>query len=253
MTHFITPTLFIVISAVCVALLYWELVIAEGAHLGPRVVAATYNWVAHRYDEQIKKFDLETEAELVGLPLVTELAGVDAPRVLDVACGTGRVARALLREVAFDGVVINLDLAARMLTEGRRTALHWPGRIHWLRAPADPLPFANNTFDCVTCLEAIEFLPDARAALAECVRVLRSPDPESGRPGGRLVITNRVGWPGALILGKTFSRPAFRQLLADFSLDIVRVEPWQVEYDLAWARKKLEIGHYRPRSKAERG
>lgn len=227
MTDLILPILCIV--ALCIALLYWELVISEGAHLGPRVVTATYNWVAHRYDDHIKKFDLETEAEILGLPLAAELIELNAPRVLDVACGTGRVARALLRQLSFDGTVINLDLAARMLTVGRPTTAPWPGRTHWLRAPAGPLPFANHTFDCVTCLEALEFLPNARAALAECVRVLK--------PGGLLVVTNRVGWPGALILGQTFSRPAFRQILADFSLDSVRVEPWQVEYDLAWARK----------------
>jgi ubiquinone/menaquinone biosynthesis C-methylase UbiE len=227
----LTWLFFILLVAIGLLLIYWELVIAEGAHLGPRVVAALYDGVARRYDEHIKKFDLETEAEILGLPLASELVNVDAPRVLDVACGTGRVARALLRQVAFDGTVFSLDLAARMLAEGHRAAAPWPGRVHWLRAPADRLPFPNRLFDCVTCVEALEFVPDARAVLRECVRVLK--------PGGLLVITNRVGWPGTLILGKTFSRTTFKHLMADLELDAarLRVEPWQVEYDLAWARK----------------
>lgn len=212
-------------------LLYWELIIAEGAHLGPRVVVPLYDWVAHRYDREIKKFDAATESASLGLPLAAELAEVNAPRVLDVAAGTGRVARALLREPAFDGTLVNADLAARMLTAGRDAAGAWPGRTAWVRAPASPLPFPAASFDAVTCLEALEFLPDARAALRECRRVLK--------PGGLLVTTNRVSWEAPLILGKTWSRAAFRQLLADLDLEAVRVEPWLVDYDLAWGRKPL--------------
>ena len=154
------------------------------------------------------------------------------PRVLDVATGNGRVARALMRQVAFDGAVTALDLSARMLAEGRRECAGWAERVHWVFSPADALPFASDTFDAVACLEALEFLPDARAALAEWVRVLR--------PGGVLVVTNRVGFEARLILGKTFSRPAFARLLSAFPLDEVRVQPWQVDYDLAWGRKTVD-------------
>jgi ubiquinone/menaquinone biosynthesis C-methylase UbiE len=211
------------------ALLYWEFVIAEGAHLGPRVVARLYDWVAHRYDRQIKNFDPVTEDEILGLPLATELIETDSPRVLDVACGTGRVSRALLRQLAFDGTVVNLDLAEKMLRVGRAAAPHWPGRRWWLRAPADALPFPDGVFDCVTCLEALEFFRDTRAALRECLRVLK--------PGGLLVVSNRVGWEAGLILGKTRSRPAFARWLASFPLGVLRIDPWLVDYDLAWARK----------------
>lgn len=216
-------------GALLAALLYWELIIAEGAHLGPRVVARLYDWVAQRYDRQIKNFDVVTEDEILGLPLATELVELDAPRVLDVACGTGRVSRALLRQLAFDGTVINADLAERMLKVGRAAAPHWPGRVQWLRAPADHVPFPDGSFDCVTCLEALEFFPDARAALHECVRVLK--------PGGLLVVTNRIGWEAWLILGRTLSRPAFARFLTEFPLLPLRIEPWLVDYDLAWARK----------------
>ncbi len=221
-------------------LAYWELIVAEGAHLGPRVVALLYDWVAHRYDDEIKKFDTVTESEILGLPLTLELAEVAAPRVLDVAAGTGRVARALLREVAFDGALVNVDLAPRMLAVGRAAcappgiAKAAPERVAWARAAADRLPFPAGAFDAVTCLEALEFLPDARAALRECLRVLK--------PGGLLVTTNRVSWEGRLILGKTFTRTAFRQLLADLDLEAVRVEPWLVDYDLAWARRPVAGG-----------
>jgi len=210
-------------------LLYWQLIIAEGTHLGPRVVAWLYDLAAPRYD-RIKNFDLQVEADTLGLPLAEALAGVDAPLVLDVAAGTGRVAHALLRQIAFDGTLVNLDLSARMAVQGRRACAAWPERVRWLRSPACPLPFAAGTFDAVTCVEALEFFPDARAALAECVRVLR--------PGGLLVATNRIGREARLMPGKTFSRAAFEHLLADCRLEAVRVEAWQVDYDMGWARKE---------------
>jgi len=212
-------------------LLYWEFVLAEGAHLGPRVVIWLYDLIAWRYD-RIKKFDLAVEADLLGLPLTEALITIDAPVILDVAAGTGRVARALLRQPSFDGSIVHLELSRRMLMEGKRACEIWPERTRWLCGPAHSLPFAAETFDAVACVEALEFLPDARAALAECVRVLR--------PGGLLLVTNRVGWQAKLIFGKTFTRAAFQDLLHEFPFDVVRVHPWQVEYDLGWGRKRMK-------------
>ena len=214
--------------ALLAAGLYWELIVAEGAHLGPHVVVWLYDLVAGRY-ERIKNFQRDLDDNYLGWPLTVTLAEVEAPRVLDVAAGTGRAARSLLRQVAFGGAVVNVELSARMLEEGRRLTAAWPGQAAWVRGPADRLPFASNAFDVVMCLEALEFFPDSRAALAECVRVLR--------PGGWLVVTNRVGLSAALMVGKTFSRAAFRRLLEAYPLEAVRVEPWQVEYDLARGRK----------------
>jgi len=215
--------------ALLAAGLYWEFIVAEGAHLGPRVVVWLYDLVARRY-ERIKKFQRDLDDNYLGWPLTVTLAEVETPRVLDVAAGTGRAARSLLRQVAFGGAVVNVELSAGMLAEGRRMTALWPGQTAWVRGPADRLPFPSNAFDVVMCLEALEFLPDSREALAECVRVLR--------PGGWLVVTNRVGLSAALMVGKTFTRVAFRRLLEEFPLEAVRVEPWQVDYDLARGRKK---------------
>jgi ubiquinone/menaquinone biosynthesis C-methylase UbiE len=220
------------LGAILAAVIYWQVVIAEGAHLGPRVVVALYNRVARRYD-RLKKFDAEVEAATLGWPLAAALAHVEQARVLDVGAGTGRLARALLAQVAFDGQVVNLDLAEQMLRCGLPGCQPWPGRVSWVVAPAAALPFPSATFDAVTSLEALEFLPSPAAALAECVRVLR--------PGGRLLVTHRVGqaW---LLPGKTTSRPAFARALASLGLDRVRAERWQVDYDLVWATKPVPPG-----------
>lgn len=222
------PTVLLVLVLLAGSLLYWELIIAEGTHLGAGVVIWLYDLVAPRY-ERIKNFKLDLDDNYVGWPLTVALVKEVSPRVLDVAAGTGRVARSLLRQPAFTGAVINADLSARMLREGQGRAAAWPRRTSWLRAPADRLPCADETFDAVTCLEALEFFPNPSVALAECVRVLR--------PGGWLILTNRIGLSAPWLVGKTFSRAAFRRQLAALPLEAVRVEPWQVEYDLAWARK----------------
>lgn len=222
--------LVLTVGVMIVGVAYWELVLCEGAHLGPRVVAATYDWVARRYDQGIKQFDLPTESAILGLPLTTALIHVDQPRVLDLAAGTGRTARALLRELAFDGTVVNVDLAARMLEVGQSTMPEpLRGRTSWLRAPIERLPFDDEAFDAVVCLEALEFVPDLDATLNEALRVLR--------PGGQLLITHRIGWNARLILGHYLSREALSRKLATLPLHDLRVERWQVEYDLIWATK----------------
>ena len=209
-------------------LLYWQLIIAEGAYLGSRVVTLMYDWSARIY-ERIKQYDAGDEQWFLGLPLARALALIPAPLVLDVATGTGRLPRAVLRQPAFDGRIIGLDLSRRMLREAVRRTAQFADRLTYIWQDAQDLPFDDDTFDAVSCLEALEFTPDPRKVLLELVRVLR--------PGGVLLVTNRVGRDAKLMPGKAFPRDAFPQLLREFPLEDVKVGPWQVDYDLAWAIK----------------
>jgi len=102
-------------------------------------------------------------------------------------------------------------------------------RRDWAQGTLERLPFDNATFDLVSSLEVLEFTPSPRHTLAELVRVLR--------PGGWLLVTNRIGWQAPLILGRTCPRGRFAQMLAGHGLTEVEVFPWQKDYDLAWARK----------------
>lgn len=212
-------------------LLYWQLVIAEGTYLGPRLVMLLYDWSARAY-ERIKQFDAGAEQWFLGLPLARALELIPAPLVLDVATGTGRLPRVLLRQPAFDGRVIGLDLSRRMLREAVHKTAQFADRLTFVWQDARNLPFDDDTFDGVTCLEALEFTPDPRAVLAELVRVLR--------PGGVLLVTNRVGPDAKFLPGRAFPRDEFERLLRELPLEDVRVQPWQVDYDLAWAVKAGE-------------
>jgi SAM-dependent methyltransferase len=224
----LTATLVVLGLLLLGAFLYWQLIIAEGAYLGPRIVALMYDWSARAY-ERIKKYSPSDEQWFLGLPLVRSLEMIPAPLVLDVATGTGRLPRALLRQPSFQGRVIGLDLSRGMVREAVRRTAQFADRLTFVWQDASQLPFEKNIFDAVTCIEALEFMPDPLHVLKELVRVLR--------PGGVLLITNRVGPDARFLPGRAFDPDRFEEILADLPLEQIRTRHWQVDYNLVWAVK----------------
>jgi ubiquinone/menaquinone biosynthesis C-methylase UbiE/uncharacterized protein YbaR (Trm112 family) len=217
-----------VLGVAALALLaYWQLIIAEGAYLGPRVVAKTYDWFARRYDG-VKRFNPQYERWFIAGPLMQALWRVKQPLLLDVATGTGRLPLALLRE-GFAGQIIGLDLSRGMLHQTCVKLEPFGDQVHLVCQDASFLPFDDGMFDAVTCLESLEFLPRPQEALAEMVQILA--------PGGILFLTNRVGPESRLLPGRAIPRPLFEEVLSAHPLRDVQVRPWQVDYDLAMARK----------------
>jgi demethylmenaquinone methyltransferase / 2-methoxy-6-polyprenyl-1,4-benzoquinol methylase len=104
-----------------------------------------------------------------------ELAGVRSDDdVLDIACGTGDLARAFAR--AGPRLVIGCDFAHGMLTRAKRGS----PELRWVEADALALPFGSGRFSIVSCAFGVRNFVDLRVGLAEMQRVLR--------PGGRVVI-----------------------------------------------------------------
>jgi ubiquinone/menaquinone biosynthesis C-methylase UbiE len=209
-------------------LLHWLLIRTEGVFLGRRVVVWLYDLAAERYDA-IKQFDPDTESAFVTWPLRRRLKAWPAPLVLDVATGTGRLPYFLLQEPEFDGRVVGLDASGRMLAHAASKLAPFGERAALVQQSAQELPFAAATFEAVTCLEALEFLPDDGAALREMARVLK--------PGGVLLITRRQGSDAPYFLGRARDRASLEALLAELGLVDVRGQPWQVEYELFWAAR----------------
>lgn len=93
-------------------------------------------------------------------------------RVLDVACGTGVVARLAAAAVGGGGCVSALDVNREMLAVARSVPAPAGAPIEWHEASALALPFASDEFDVVLCQLGLQFFPDPLAALAEMRRVL---------------------------------------------------------------------------------
>ena len=212
-----------------VVFLWWLLIKTEGVYLGRGIVIWLYDVYASRYDN-IKQYDPYGEIYYLAQPILKRLLHVRAPLVLDVATGTGRLPLVLLEYPTFQGRIIGLDLSRKMLSIAANKLAPYKSRVHWLHHPAERLPFPDNTFDLVTCLEALEFMMHPRDVLDELVRVLR--------PGGLLALTNRQGLDARLMPGKTWSHAELERLLrVDLELLEVDIQPWQVDYRLVLAVK----------------
>src|ERR1700761_5701133 len=103
-------------------------------------------------------------------------------RALDVAGGTGDLAAGLAQQVGNRGLVILTDINAAMLGRGRDrlTDQGLVGNMPYVQANAEKLPFAANTFDCITIGFGLRNVTDKAAALASMRHVLK--------PGGQLLV-----------------------------------------------------------------
>jgi SAM-dependent methyltransferase len=114
-------------------------------------------------------------------PLVAGLADLQqGDRVLDLACGTGVVARIAAENVGKRGAVVAADLNPGMLAVARSLPAPHGATIEWREADAGELPFADESFDALLCQLGLQFFADREAALREMYRVLC--------PGGRAVL-----------------------------------------------------------------
>ena len=130
-----------------------------------------------------------------------ELAAlVPGERVLDLACGTGQVARHAANHVGPTGQVTGLDLNAGMLNIARAIPANSGPRIDWVERSALALELPDASFDVVLCQQGLQFFPDRHTALREVYRVLSE--------GGRAFLSVwAMPWnPYNVAVGNAFER-----------------------------------------------
>jgi demethylmenaquinone methyltransferase/2-methoxy-6-polyprenyl-1,4-benzoquinol methylase len=167
-------------------------------------------------------------------------------RVLDVAGGTGDLARLFARRVGVHGEVILTDVNAAMLESGRDRLLDEGWVIPAVRCDGESLPFAPDRFDCVSVAFGLRNMTRKEAALAEMRRVLR--------PGGRLLVLefSRI-WRPLAPLYDAYSfqvLPRLGKLVANdadayrYLAESVRVHPDQDELKRMMEQAGLERVEY---------
>lgn len=159
-------------------------------HFGYRTVAAEEksHLVAGVFHSVAPNYDLMNDVMSFGLHrlwkqfTIREAALRPGQTVLDVASGTGDLARTFAKQVGSTGKVIMTDINDAMLQVGRNrlTDAGILGNIECVQADAECLPFPDNYFDCVTIAFGLRNVTDKPAALRSMYRVLK--------PGGKLLI-----------------------------------------------------------------
>jgi demethylmenaquinone methyltransferase/2-methoxy-6-polyprenyl-1,4-benzoquinol methylase len=138
------------------------------------------------FDSVAKKYDVMNDLMSAGLHRVWKaytvgVANVKAgDKVLDIAGGTGDLAKAFARRVGPTGTVFHTDINEQMLRVGRDRLLDEGLVLPTTICDAEALPFATGTLDLVTVAFGLRNMTHKDVALAEMCRVLR--------PGGRLMV-----------------------------------------------------------------
>lgn len=130
----------------------------------------------HRWNEQLRTWSNSPNH------IIAQAARLDSGmRVLDIATGIGALVFDLSEAVGPKGHVVGIDLAREFLTMAHQHALSRDVRnVDFQQANAEDLPFADKSFDVVTCMFGVMYFRDAGRALRECSRVLKI--------GGRIVL-----------------------------------------------------------------
>jgi demethylmenaquinone methyltransferase / 2-methoxy-6-polyprenyl-1,4-benzoquinol methylase len=138
------------------------------------------------FDSVAKRYDVMNDVMSMGLhrawkAYTVAVANLQAgDKVLDIAGGTGDLARAFARKVGEGGLVVHTDINLAMLSTGRDRLLDEGLALPTVVCDAEHLPHADASFDLVSVAFGLRNMTHKELALAEMCRVLR--------PGGRLLV-----------------------------------------------------------------
>ncbi|HEY4957591.1 MAG TPA: ubiquinone/menaquinone biosynthesis methyltransferase, partial [Caldimonas sp.] len=142
-------------------------------------VRGVFDSVAPKYDvmNDLMSFGLHRAWKAYTVAVANARPG---DKVLDLAGGTGDLARAFAKPVGANGLVVHTDINEAMLRQGRDRLLDEGIVLPTALCDAEALPFANGAFDLVSVAFGLRNMTHKDKALAEMARVLK--------PGGRLLV-----------------------------------------------------------------
>jgi len=179
-------------------------------HFGFQTVDESQKAVRVRgvFDSVASKYDVMNDLMSMGLHRVWKAYTVavanlhEGQSVLDIAGGTGDLARAFAKQVGSKGTVVHTDINEAMLRQGRNRLLDEGMVLPTLICDGERLPFATGSFDLVSVAFGLRNMTHKDKALAEMNRVLK--------PGGRLLVLefSKVAQP----LSKAYDWYSFKVL-----------------------------------------
>ena len=185
----------------------------EKTHFGFKEVPTgdKANHVAKVFHSVAAKYDLMNDLMSGGVhrlwkQYTIEMSGVrPGHKILDIAGGTGDLAAKFSRLVGPTGQVVLADINDSMLKVGRDKLIDHglADNLNFTQADAQCLPFADNSFDCVTIAFGLRNVTDKDLALHSMLRVLK--------PGGRLLVLE-FSKPTTQALGKVYDLYSFQLL-----------------------------------------
>jgi demethylmenaquinone methyltransferase/2-methoxy-6-polyprenyl-1,4-benzoquinol methylase len=170
------------------------------------LVAGVFHSVASRYD--LMNDLMSGGIHRIWKRFAIEVSGVrPGNTVLDIAGGTGDLALKFARIVGDNGMVVLADINDSMLSVGRDrlTDRGAVGNVDFTQCDAEELPFADNSFDCITIAFGLRNVTHKERAIASMLRVLK--------PGGRLLVLE-FSKPGNPLLSKLYDGYSFKLLPA---------------------------------------
>jgi demethylmenaquinone methyltransferase/2-methoxy-6-polyprenyl-1,4-benzoquinol methylase len=144
-------------------------------------VAQVFHSVAHKYD--IMNDLMSAGVHRLWKRFTIEMSGArTGQKILDLAGGTGDLAALFAAKVGDKGQVVLADINDSMLKVGRDRMIDRGllNNLSYAQVNAECLPFADNTFDCITIAFGLRNVTDKQKALESMFRVLK--------PGGRLLV-----------------------------------------------------------------
>ena len=211
--------------------------------------AAKAGYVRDVFDSVASKYDVMNDLMSLGMHRVWKAYAVavanvrPGQRVLDIAGGTGDLARAFVKPVGASGTVVLTDINEAMLKQGRDRLIDEGLVLPTLLCDAESLPFATGSFDLVAVAFGLRNMTDKDKALAEMARVLKI--------GGRLLVlefskvaaplTKAYDWYSFNVLPKIGQWVAGDGDSYRYLAESIRVHPGQAE--LKAMMKEAGFGH----------
>lgn len=160
--------------------------------------STSYRDFSNSAAENYERYFVPAIATPVSGPLLAAAALEPGERVLDVACGTGVVARLAAPEVGTTGSVAGVDVAPDMIEVAAAIPVPKGTDIEWHTSDATALPFPDDSYDVALCQMGLMFVENRASAVAEMKRVLV--------PEGRLVVSTPGSiQPGLEIMAQAIS------------------------------------------------